>query len=55
MSAKTDVSIFNSEKSSMVTIHEITSLTISIKLDGANYHVWSQILEIHIAGRKKKA
>ena len=53
MSAKTDVGIFYSEKSSMVTIHKITSLTISIKLDEANYCVWSQILEIHIAYRKK--
>ena len=38
----------------MVTIHETTSPTISIKLDGSNYLVWSQILEIHFIGRKKK-
>ena len=38
----------------MVTIHEIASPIISIKLDGANYHVCSQILEMHIASRKKK-
>ena len=35
----------------MVTIHETASPTISIELDGANYRVWSQILEIHIAVR----
>ena len=38
----------------MVTNHETTSPTISIKLDGSNYLVWSQILKIHITGRKKK-
>ena len=38
----------------MMTIHETTSPTIYIKLDGTNYRVWSQILEMHIAGRKKK-
>ena len=38
----------------MVNIHETTSPIISIKLDGFNYFVWSQILEIHIIGRKKK-
>ena len=36
----------------MVTIYDTP--TISIKLDGANYRVWSQILEMHIVGRKKK-
>ena len=40
-------------KNSMVTIHE-TSSPIHIKLDGANYLVWSKILEMHIAGKKKK-
>ena len=48
------MSISNSKKPSMVTIHEIASPIISIKLDGANYHVCSQILEMHIASRKKK-
>ena len=38
----------------MVTIYETTSPTISIKLDGSNYLVWFQILEIHITSRKKK-
>ena len=38
----------------MVTIHETPSPTIFIKLDGTNYRVWSQILEMHIVGRKKK-
>ena len=54
MSAKTNMSIADSKKPSMVTIHEIASPTISIKLDGANYRVWSQILEMHIFGKKKK-
>ena len=54
MFSKTDMSISNSKKPSMVTIHEIASPIISIKLDGANYHVCSQILEMHIASRKKK-
>ena len=54
MSTKIDMNISDSKKSFMVTIHETVSLTISIKLDGANYHIWSQILEIHIAARKKK-
>ena len=38
----------------MVTIHETPSPTIFIKLDGTNYRVWSQILEMHIVGRKEK-
>ena len=44
----------NSKKSSMINIHEIASLTISIKLNGVNYHVWSQILNMPITGKKKK-
>ena len=48
------MSISNSKKSSMVTNHETTSPTISIKLDGTNYHVWSQTLKMHIIGKKKK-
>ena len=54
MSTKTDSEeIPDSKKLSTVTIHE-TSSPIHIKLDGTNYHVWSKILEMHIAGRKKK-
>ena len=53
MSRKIDVGVFGSKKSSMVSIHETTSPTISIKLNGANYRGWSQILEMHIAGRYK--
>ena len=37
-----------------VIVHEISFPTISIKLDGANYHGWSQIMEMHIASRRKK-
>ena len=36
-----------------MTVHE-TSSPIHIKLDGSNYRVWSQVLEMHIAGKKKK-
>ena len=38
----------------IVTIHEIASQTISIKLDGAICRGSSQILEMSIDGRKKK-
>ena len=54
MFAKTNLSAFYRKRSSMVIIHETISPTISIKLDGSNHLVWSQILEIHIIGRKKK-
>ena len=37
-----------------MTIHETSFPTISIKLDGAIYRVWSQIMDMHIAGRRKK-
>ena len=37
-----------------MTVHETSFPTISIKLDGANYCVWSQIMDMHIAGRRKK-
>ena len=36
-----------------VTIQE-TNTSIHIKLDGTNYRIWSKVLEMHIAGRKKK-
>ncbi|MCI61107.1 hypothetical protein A2U01_0082363, partial [Trifolium medium] len=39
---------------STVTVHENSSPPVSIKLDGANYRIWSQIMEMHIAGRRKK-
>ena len=50
MSTKTYVNISDSKKSSMVTIHETASPTISIKLDGANHCVWCQNLEMYIVG-----
>ena len=54
MSTKTDSEeIPDSKKLSTVTIHE-TSSPIHIKLDGTNYCVSSKIVEMHIAGRKKK-
>ncbi|XP_048232868.1 uncharacterized protein LOC125370622 [Ricinus communis] len=54
MSTKTNnKEISDSKKLSTVTIHEISS-PIHIKLDGSNYRVWSKILEMQIAGRKKK-
>ena len=54
MSTKTYVNISDSKKSSMVTIHETASPTISIKLDGANHCVWCQNLEMYIVGGRQK-
>ena len=54
MYEKTKVNISDSKKPSIVIVHENSFLTISIKLDGANYRVWSQIMEMHIVGRRKK-
>ena len=54
MFEKTEVNIPDSKKPSIVTVHETSFPTISIKLDGANYRVWSQIMDMHIAGRRKK-
>ena len=54
VSTNTEVGIYYSINSSMVTIHETTSPTIYIKLDSTNYSVWSQILDMHIVGKKKK-
>ena len=53
MSAKHDLEISQSQQLSTMTVHE-TSSPIHIKLDGSNYRVWSQVLEMHIAGKKKK-
>ena len=55
MSKKTEVNIPDNKKSSIVTIHETSFPTISIKLDGANYRVWSQIMDMHtlrVEGRR---
>ena len=54
MSEKTEVNIFYSKNPFIVTVHKTSFPTISIKLDGANYRVWSQIMNMHIAGRRKK-
>ena len=54
MYEKTEVNILDSKKPSTVTIHKTSFPTISIKLDGANYCVWSQIMDMHIVGRRKK-
>ena len=48
------MNIPDSKKPSIVTVHETSFPTISIKLDGANYRVWSQIMDMHKAGRMKK-
>ena len=48
------MNIPDSKKPFTVTAHETSFPTISIKLDGANYRVWSQIMEMHIAGKRKK-
>lgn len=52
MSKKTEGT--NSKTSSTMTIHETSFPTISVKLDGTNYGVWSQLLEMYIANRRKK-
>ena len=55
MSEKTEVNILDSKKPFTVTVHETYFPTISIKLDGANFHVWSQIMEdMHTVGRRNK-
>ena len=54
MFEKIEVNILDSKKPSTVTVHETSFPTISIKLDGANYHVWFQFMEMHIACRRKK-
>ncbi|XP_071902889.1 uncharacterized protein [Coffea arabica] len=53
MSTKPDVESPNSKNLSTLTIQDASS-SIHIKLDGINYRVWSKILQMHIAGRKKK-
>ena len=53
MAAKTNTEILDNKMSSTLTIHE-TSSPIHIKLDGANYRIWSKILEMYIAGKMKK-
>lgn len=50
MSKKTEGT--NSKTSSTMTIHETSFPTISVKLDGTNYGVWSQLLEMYIARQK---
>ena len=54
MFEKTKVNIPDNKKLSTVIVHKASFPTISLKLDGANYHVWSQIMEMHISGRRKK-
>ena len=53
MFAKTYVSFSRKQKDIHGDHYEIATPTISIKLDDANYSVWSQILKMHIVGRKK--
>ena len=52
MSEKAKVNIPDRKKTSTVTVHKTSFPTMSIELDGANYHVWSQIMEMHIVGRR---
>ena len=54
MSQKTEMNIPHSKKPSTMTVHKTSFPTISIKLDGANYRVWSQIMKMSIVGRRKK-
>ena len=53
MYEKTDVNILDSKKPSRVIVHKTSFPTISIKLNGANYRVWTQIMKMHIVGRRK--
>ena len=52
MSEKAKVNIHDSKKASTVTVHKTSFPTILIELDGTNYSVWSQIMEMHIVGRR---
>ena len=54
MFKKIEVNILDSNKPSIVTIHETSFPTISIKLNSTNYCVWSQIMDMHFVGRRKK-
>ena len=54
MTERSDVAVLDGKKSPMLTIHETSFPTISVKLDGTNYRVWSQIMEMYIAGKRKK-
>ena len=48
------MNIFDSKKASIVIVYKTSFPMISIKLDGANYRVWSQIVEMHIAGKRNE-
>ena len=54
MYEKIKVNILDSKKPSIVIVHKTSFPMISIKLDGANYRVWSQIIEMHIASKRNK-
>ena len=54
MFEKIKVNILDSKKPSIVIVHKTSFPMTSIKLDGANYRVWSQIIEMHIAGKRNK-
>ena len=54
MYEKTEVNILDNKKPCTVTVHETSFPTISIKLDGPNYRVLSQIMDMNIASRRKK-
>lgn len=42
----------NKKITSSMTMHDSSSF-INTKLDGTNYSIWFEILEIHIVGREK--
>ena len=54
MSEKIEVNILDNKKPYIVIVHETCVPMISIKLDGTNYRVWSQIIEMHIIGKRNK-
>ena len=54
MTEKIEVDILDNKKPYIVIVHETSFPMISIKLDGTNYRVWSQIIEMHIIGKRNK-
>ena len=54
MFEKIEVNILDNKKPYIVIVHDTSFPIISIKLDGTNYRVWSQIIEMHIIGKRNK-
>lgn len=54
MAENTGMIVPDSKKPFTMTVHRTTFPTMFVKLDGTNYRVWSQIMEMHNAGRRNK-